>query len=125
MLAPRQRPGLRRSGRRALTLNTPLGANVELGAPLPIAADGDAGAGDATASTAGRDHPPALDIGDIYPLGQLRVIIGFETLTGLLMVSWTASFTYFEMSRYWNERDYNGQMEDKICSDVPPNVQDD
>lgn len=47
----------------------------------------------------------SLGLGDIFPLGQLRVMIGFETLTGLLMVSWTASFTYFEMSRYWQERD--------------------
>lgn len=65
-------------GRRTLTLNTPLGANVELGAPLPVAADGNAGAGDATASTAGRDRPPALEVGDIYLLdgdGEPRYVI--------------------------------------------------
>ncbi len=65
----------------------------------------------------------SLGLGDIYPLGQLRVIIGFETLTGLLMVSWTASFTYFEMSRYWNEGDYDVQMEVKTVSDAQPDVQ--
>jgi len=42
-----------------------------------------------------------LGFGDIYPTGQLRVICGIESLTGLLMVSWTASFTYLEMRRYW------------------------
>ena len=44
----------------------------------------------------------SLGFGDIYPLGQLRMVVGLEALTGLLMISWTASFTYLEMSRYWN-----------------------
>jgi hypothetical protein len=42
-----------------------------------------------------------LGFGDIYPIGQLRLICGIESLIGLLMVSWTASFTYLEMRRYW------------------------
>ena len=42
-----------------------------------------------------------LGFGDIYPTGQLRLICGIESLVGLLMVSWTASFTYLEMRRYW------------------------
>jgi Ion channel len=42
-----------------------------------------------------------LGFGDIYPTGSLRLICGFESLIGLLMVSWTASFTYLEMRRYW------------------------
>ena len=29
------------------------------------------------------------------------MICGIESLVGLLMVSWTASFTYLEMRRYW------------------------
>ena len=42
-----------------------------------------------------------LGFGDIYPTGSLRLICGIESLVGLLMVSWTASFTYLEMRRYW------------------------
>ena len=42
-----------------------------------------------------------LGFGDIYPTGQLRLICGIESLIGLLMISWTASFTYLEMRRYW------------------------
>ena len=42
-----------------------------------------------------------LGIGDIYPSGSLRMVTGIEALTGLLMISWTASFTYLEMRRYW------------------------
>jgi hypothetical protein len=43
----------------------------------------------------------SLGLGDIYPTGSLRLVTGIETLTGLLMISWTASFTYLEMKRYW------------------------
>ncbi|MBE0621765.1 MAG: two pore domain potassium channel family protein [Burkholderiales bacterium] len=42
-----------------------------------------------------------LGMGDIYPSGSLRMVTGTEALTGLLMLSWTASFTYLEMRRYW------------------------
>jgi len=43
----------------------------------------------------------SLGLGDVYPLGWLRMLAGMEALTGLLMISWTASYTYLEMSRYW------------------------
>lgn len=42
-----------------------------------------------------------LGLGDIYPSGSLRLVTGIEALTGLLMISWTASFTYLEMRRNW------------------------
>jgi hypothetical protein len=42
-----------------------------------------------------------LGFGDIYPRGALRLVCGIESLVGLLMLSWTASFTYLEMRRYW------------------------
>ncbi len=47
----------------------------------------------------------SLGFGDIYPLGQLRMLTGLEALTGLLMISWTASFTYLEMNRFWKHHD--------------------
>lgn len=33
-----------------------------------------------------------------------RLISGTEALTGLVMIAWTASFTYLLMERYWRER---------------------
>lgn len=42
-----------------------------------------------------------VGFGDIYPLGPLRLLVGIESLTGLLLLSWSASFTYLEMRRYW------------------------
>jgi hypothetical protein len=43
----------------------------------------------------------SLGFGDVYPVGDIRLVAGIEALTGLLMISWTASFTYLEMSRTW------------------------
>ena len=45
-----------------------------------------------------------LGFGDIVPLGNVRYLTGIESLTGLVLITWTASFLYFEMQRYWDER---------------------
>ena len=42
-----------------------------------------------------------LGLGDVYPVGALRLVTGVEALLGLLMIGWTTSFTYLEMRRYW------------------------
>ena len=42
-----------------------------------------------------------LGFGDIEPHGPLRYLTGLEALTGLLLITWTASFLYLEMTRYW------------------------
>jgi hypothetical protein len=45
-----------------------------------------------------------LGFGDIQPQGAIRHFVGLESLTGLLLITWTASFLYFEMQRYWNKK---------------------
>ena len=45
-----------------------------------------------------------LGFGDIEPFGAIRYLTGLESLTGLVMITWTASFIYFEMQRYWDAR---------------------
>lgn len=42
-----------------------------------------------------------LGFGDIQPVGAIRYLAGIESLTGLLLIAWSASFLYFEMQRYW------------------------
>jgi hypothetical protein len=42
-----------------------------------------------------------LGIGDIYPTGPMRVIAGIEALNGLVLIGWSASFTYLAMERFW------------------------
>ena len=45
-----------------------------------------------------------LGFGDIEPLGNLRYLIGVESLTGLVLITWTASFLYYEMQRHWTAK---------------------
>ena len=42
-----------------------------------------------------------LGLGEIYPLDGLRLLTGIESLIGLMMITWTASFTYLTMEKYW------------------------
>jgi hypothetical protein len=42
-----------------------------------------------------------LGFGAIAPIGDLRYLTGIESLTVLVLITWTASFLYIEMQRYW------------------------
>jgi hypothetical protein len=44
-----------------------------------------------------------LGTGDITPHGDLRFLVGLEALTGFVLITWTASFLFLEMTRYWDE----------------------
>lgn len=43
----------------------------------------------------------SLGLGDLMPVGPLRLIAGAETLNGLLLIGWSASFIYISMERFW------------------------
>ena len=43
----------------------------------------------------------SLGLGDIYPTGNLRFLTGLEVLTGLVLITWTASFMFIEMQKFW------------------------
>ncbi len=45
----------------------------------------------------------SLGFGDIEPLGDIRFLAGLEALVGLLLITWSASFMFLEMTRYWRE----------------------
>jgi len=45
-----------------------------------------------------------LGYGDIMALGPLRYLTGIEALTGFLLITWSASFLFLEMQRYWPTR---------------------
>ena len=45
-----------------------------------------------------------LGFGDIEPMGSIRYVTGIEALFGLVMITWTASFLYLEMTRNWDSR---------------------
>jgi hypothetical protein len=42
-----------------------------------------------------------LGYGDVLPHGDLRLLAGLEALNGMLLIGWTASFTYLSMERFW------------------------
>ncbi|MFT4862584.1 MAG: hypothetical protein ACI95C_001805 [Pseudohongiellaceae bacterium] len=41
--------------------------------------------------------------GDIAPLGLLRFTAGLEAITGLCLITWSASFMFMEMTIFWKE----------------------
>lgn len=43
----------------------------------------------------------SLGFGDLVPTGALRIVSTTETLLGLLLIAWSASFTYLLMQRLW------------------------
>ena len=47
----------------------------------------------------------SLGFGEIIPHGPLRQLVGVEALTGLVLIAWTASFSYMEMEQFWGEDD--------------------
>jgi hypothetical protein len=46
----------------------------------------------------------SLGLGDIAPFGYVRFVTGMESLTGLVLISWTASFLFIEMQKLWNHK---------------------
>ena len=42
-----------------------------------------------------------LGIGDVYAQGPMRIVSGLESLTGLVLISGSATFTYLNMERFW------------------------
>ena len=44
----------------------------------------------------------SLGYGDVIPVGDLRLLAGVETLNGLLLIGWSASYAYIAMERYWD-----------------------
>ena len=54
-----------------------------------------------------------VGFGDVYPVGPIRFMTGMEALTGLVMITWSASFTFLEMQRDWPA----GRKPLKFCGD--------
>ena len=45
-----------------------------------------------------------LGFGDITPRGELRWIAAIEALTGLVLITWTASFAFLVMQELWSDK---------------------
>jgi hypothetical protein len=42
--------------------------------------------------------------GDLVPTGPIRFLAAMEALSGLMLITWSASFIYLEMTRFWREK---------------------
>jgi hypothetical protein len=42
-----------------------------------------------------------VGFGDLIPIGPIRFMTGMEALLGLVMITWSASYTFLEMQRDW------------------------
>ena len=58
----------------------------------------------------------SLGLGDVWQLGPMRLIAGVEVLNGLILIGWTASFTFLTMQRFWG---LLGAARDSILSRPP------
>ena len=45
-----------------------------------------------------------LGIGDLHPSGVMRLVAGVESLNGLVLIGWSASFTYLTMEEFWGTK---------------------
>jgi len=45
----------------------------------------------------------SLGMGDITPTPDFEILTGLEALVGLMMITWSASFTYLSMRKFWPE----------------------
>ena len=45
-----------------------------------------------------------LGRGDLTPTGHIRFLYGTESLTGLVLITWSASLTFIELQRQWQGR---------------------
>ena len=42
-----------------------------------------------------------VGFGDITPVGPMRILVCIEALAGLVLITWSASFTFLVMQGYW------------------------
>jgi hypothetical protein len=42
-----------------------------------------------------------VGFGDVVPVGAIRFLAGLEAVTGLVMIAWSASYTFLAMHRDW------------------------
>jgi hypothetical protein len=43
-----------------------------------------------------------LGVGDLHALGPMRIVAAIQSLNGLVLIGWSASFTYLAMEKFWD-----------------------
>ena len=60
-----------------------------------------------------------LGLGDLIPSGAIRFMTGTEALTGFLLITWSASFTFLEMQKFWRLEDRVQEVAREPTAPVP------
>ena len=58
----------------------------------------------------------SLGVGDIFPVGGLRFLTGVEAVNGLILITWSAAFTYFSIQKMWEAHGIETKFS-KACND--------
>jgi hypothetical protein len=58
----------------------------------------------------------SLGFGDHVPVSHIRLITGVEALNGLVLIGWSASFTYLAMERYWPLHPTRRRIKEKVSA---------
>ena len=45
----------------------------------------------------------SLGFGDIVPMGELRLVAVMEGLNGLMLIAWTAAYSFLAMEEFWEK----------------------
>jgi len=45
-----------------------------------------------------------LGFGDLVPVGPVRFLTGTESVSGFILITWSASFLYLEMQQFWRRQ---------------------
>ena len=53
-----------------------------------------------------------VGFGDVAPVGAIRFLSGTEALTGFVLITWSASFTYLEMERFWRAEEMDSRKDE-------------
>lgn len=47
----------------------------------------------------------SLGVGDVLPTGELRFITGLQSINGLILITWSATISFFSIQKMWKEHD--------------------
>jgi hypothetical protein len=46
-----------------------------------------------------------VGFGEMWPVGAMRFLCAVEALTGFVLITWSAAFTYLEMEKFWRSEE--------------------
>jgi hypothetical protein len=52
-----------------------------------------------------------VGFGETWPTGAVRFLCAMEALVGFVLITWSASFTYLEMEKFWRADDLEKRSE--------------